>query len=115
MQDQDKIPVFLSYLGFVGLVPPFVAYFLLAQSAYARFHAQQGILLTMVFLMGSIPLGVVRFLWGAQEETLRIIYIVSLGWFLLYILCNLLAAVLGLWGKTWRIPLLHRLVRLAAS
>ncbi len=115
MQDQDKIPVFLSYLGFVGFVPPFAAYFLLAKSPYARFHAQQGILLTLFFLIGSFVLGGVRWLLAFQGASLRTVYLVAFVWFILFILCNLFAAVLGLWGRVWKFPILHRMVRIADS
>ncbi|MCK6511250.1 hypothetical protein L6R29_14915 [Myxococcota bacterium] len=113
MQDQDKIPVFLSYLGFVGFVPPFAAYFLLAKSPHARFHAQQGILMTLCFLVGGLVLGGVRWVLAFQGTSLRMVYLVAFLWFVLFILCNLFAAVLGLWGRTWKFPLLHRMIRIA--
>ncbi|MCB9637642.1 MAG: hypothetical protein H6728_17905 [Myxococcales bacterium] len=113
MQDQDKIPVFLSYLGFVGLVPPFAAYFFLARSPYARFHAQQGILLTLLFLFGGLGIGITRWVMLLNGQPLRLVYLVAFSWFVIYIVCNLIAAVLGLWGRTWKIPFLHRMVRIA--
>jgi hypothetical protein len=30
-------------------------------------------------------------------------------------LCNLFAAVLGLWGRVWKFPVLHRMVCIADS
>lgn len=106
MQDQDRIAVFLSYLGFVGLLPPYFAYFSLAKSEYARFHAQQGVYLTTCFLAGASLLGLLRLLGWRLGWPLRTIYILLGVWFFLYIFLNLLAAIFGLLGRKWRIPLI---------
>lgn len=110
MQDQDRIAVFLSYLGFVGLLPPYFAYFSLARSPYARFHAQQGVYLTTFFLAGSIFFGVLRWLGWRMGWQLKYIYIAFGVWFFLYIFLNLLAAIFGLLGRRWRIPLVGSLI-----
>lgn len=110
MQDQDRPAVFLSYLGFIGLLPPYFAYFSLARSHYARFHAQQGVYLTTFFLVGAIVFGLLRWVGWRMGWPLKYIY-ASLGvWFFLYIFFNLLAAIFGLLGRKWRIPLIGSLV-----
>ena len=105
MLDQDRVSVFLSYLGFVGLFPPYLAYFFFARSPYARFHAQQGIYLTLTFLGSSVVLGLLRILAIYQGWTLKYIYAIYGGLFFIYIILNLLAAVSGLLGRKWMIPL----------
>ncbi len=105
MLDQDRISVFLSYLGFVGLFPPYVAYFFFARSSYARFHAKQGIYLTVTFLALSVIIGVLRVLSVYQGWPLKYIYATYGGLFFVYIILNLLAAISGLLGRKWVIPL----------
>lgn len=106
MQDQDRIPVFMSYLGFVALLPPYVAYFFLTESKYARFHARQGIHLTFVFLVGLVILGIVKYAMMRTGMPIRYVYLSYGLWFFVYIFLNLLAAIFGLLGKAWGIPVL---------
>lgn len=105
MQDQDRISVFLSYLGFVGLLPPYFAYFSLARSPYARFHAQQGMYLTALFLGGTFVLGLMRWVGWYFKWPVKYVYLAFGVWFFFYIFFNLLAAIFGLLGRKWRIPL----------
>ncbi|MBK07836.1 MAG: hypothetical protein CL920_21865 [Deltaproteobacteria bacterium] len=104
MLDQDRISVFLSYLGFVGIVPPYLAYFFFAKSPYARFHAKQGIFLTLTFLASMVLWGLVRLLALTQGWSERIVVAGYGGLFFLYIVLNLLAAIFGLLGRQWAIP-----------
>ena len=105
MRDQDRISVFLSYLGFVGLLPPYIAYFFFAKTSYARFHARQGIYLTLAFLVGAVFLGVIRLLAIWQDWSLQFIYASYGGLFFLYICLNLYAAISGLLGRKSTISL----------
>lgn len=111
MQDQDRIPVFLSYLGFIGLLPPYVAYFFLAQTKYSRFHARQGIGLTFVFLCGTLLFGLGRLALVQAGISAKPILFLYGAWYVLYIVCNVAAAVSGFVGKAWKIPGLGRWTR----
>ncbi len=141
MQDQDRLSVFLSYLGFLILVPPFLAYvflskasnpnvfltlffllltamfgslpflsfFLVARSPYSRFHAQQGVLVTFVFLLGVTFMSAIRWIFLSLQWTTQWLYVVFFLWIFIYIFVNILAATSGFLGKTWKIPLVGRM------
>lgn len=56
MQDQDRLAVFLSYLGFLILVPPFLAYVFIS-----KFNTQN-VFLTLFFLLLTASFGSFPFL-----------------------------------------------------
>lgn len=141
MQDQDRLSVFLSYLGFLILVPPFLAYvflskvnnpnvlltlffllltalfgslpflsyFLVARTPYSRFHAQQGITVTFLFLLGVTIMSAIRWIFLSLQWSTQWLYIVFFLWIFIYIFVNILAATSGFLGKTWKIPVVSRL------
>ncbi len=56
MQDQDRLAVFLSYLGFLILVPPFLAYVFLSKLQ------TQNVFLTLFFLLVTASFGAFPFI-----------------------------------------------------
>lgn len=106
MADKDRISVFFSYLGFVGFFPPYLAYFFFARSSYARFHAKQGIYLTLLFLGLGTLMGLLRLLALRLGWPRQMIYAAGGVLFFIYIVCNLLAAIFGLLGRRWSLPLI---------
>jgi uncharacterized membrane protein len=112
MKNKDRFPVLLSYLGFLGIFPPYLAYFVLAETDYARFHARQGIYLTVFFLAGAVILGIGRFLFlYTQIVSTQVIWLGYMLLFFFYVCLNLLGAIKALNDKLWEIPLVGRLAR----
>jgi FtsH-binding integral membrane protein len=107
MPDRDRLSVFLSYLGFLCLLPPYIAYFFVARSPRANFHAQQGIYLTFCFLVGATILSAIRWFAVQQNWSMQYIYALFGSWVFLYIFLNILAATFGFLGRKWRVPFIQ--------
>ncbi len=81
----NKFIAALSYIGILFLVP----LLLKTDSPFAQFHGKQGLVLAIVFFIGSF------FFW-----------IPVIGWaaFLVVLVVDLIALVRTLQGKAWEIP-----------
>lgn len=92
----NKAMAILSYFGFLVLIPMFAA----KESRFARFHANQGLILFIaevaVNILSSIVTGIIKaVLIGAGLYSLGfIVTIISL----LFTLCNIAIAVLAIMG-----------------
>lgn len=99
-----RTSVFLSHLGFLAGVPPLVAYFLLAKTPLTRFYAARGIFLSVVFLLGVVVLGGLRWLqlWVTLPDNLLVI--LTAVWTTSNLALHVSLLFLTLLGRSWRLP-----------
>ena len=103
--DMNKVMAVLSYLGILVLVPIFGA----KESRFARFHANQGLILCIC----SVVLWIVMSVFSAVILAIswRLSIISSLLWFLVSV-CILVFAVLGIvnaaGGKAKELPIIGK-------
>jgi fumarate reductase subunit D len=86
----NKYIATLSYVGIFFLVP----LLLKRESAFAQFHAKQGLVLALIFFVGSF------FFW---------IPIIGWGAFLVLMVIHAVAFFKTLAGQAWRIPIVQNL------
>ena len=87
----NKYIAALSYFGIFCLVPLLLKH----ESAFAQFHAKQGLVLAIAFAVGSF-----------------VFWIPLIGWaaFLILVITDLLGLVAVLRGRAWRIPVVQDIV-----
>lgn len=90
--EDHKFVAALSYIGILFLVPLLVK----KESPFAQFHAKQGLVLVIIFFVGSF------FFW-----------IPIIGWlaFLFLLIADILALIKTLQGQAWEIPIVTDIVK----
>ena len=90
--EENKYVAALSYIFILFLVP----LFLKRESPFAQFHAKQGLVLTIIFFIGTF-----------------VFWIPIIGWlaFLFLLVVDLMALVKTLHGHAWEIPLIKDVVK----
>jgi uncharacterized membrane protein len=89
---ENKYVAMLSYLGILFLVPLLVK----KESAFAQFHAKQGLVITIAWIVGSFFFWIPLFGWGAM---------------LVLLVVNIMALVKTYAGEAWEIPVVKDAVK----
>lgn len=86
--EENKWITCLSYIGLLFLIP----LLLKRESAFAQFHAKQGLVLTIVYFVGSFIFWIPLIGW-------------ALGFFIFVI--NVVAFFKCIMGEAWRMPFIY--------
>lgn len=97
--DDNKVMAVLSYLGFLAFVPAVVAY----ESDFARFHANQGIVLLICEVIAAI---VSWLLYLIPTVGLALSLVIGLPFFLLTVACMISGIGAAAHGEVRRLPLI---------
>jgi uncharacterized membrane protein len=104
--EANKLMAVLAYLGILVLVPILAA----KESPFARFHANQGLILLIASIGGSIVLSIIGFILPLA------LYLVSSLLYLVYSLAILALAIIGIInavkGEKKELPLIGNLLTL---
>jgi uncharacterized membrane protein len=101
VRDQDKIMLILAYFGIFALIPLLTV----KDSAYVKWHAKQGIVLTGAVVAAEIAFTIVFGIIAAIIHPLAFLIgcfapLISLGFMVVAIYCM----VKAVGGERWRIP-----------
>ena len=103
IRDQDKIMIVLSYLGILSLIPLLTV----KDSNYVKWHAKQGLTLTLAWIVLGIAIGIVSSII-ALIPIVRMVLLVSpciaIALPIGFIAVDIMGIVKGLRGERWRIP-----------
>ena len=103
--EQNKVMGILAYLGWLVLIPLFAA----KKSPFARFHTNQGLVLTIASIAFAVATAIVTGILGALSATLGalvggLLSLASLAFFVLMILGIVNVAS----GKTKELPIIGK-------
>ena len=108
IQDKDRFPVAMAYLGFLCGFPPFLAFFMLAKSDDAKFHAKQGAYLTTVMLGFLVLLQIIALVARLTMPTVTFLVPAIVGLmgllFLAFILACGYCMAKAFRGERWELP-----------
>ena len=99
--EDNKIYSILSYLGFLVLVPIFAA----QDSPFARFHANQGLVLLIAELIAAV---ISTVLWFIPVAGLVLSLVIGLPLYLITVVFMVMGIINAYQGKAKELPLIGR-------
>lgn len=97
VRDQDKIMLILGYLGILALIP----YITVKDSEYVRWHARQGLALSVVYVAWSLASFIIMFIPVVRYLLFVMWPVVMIG----TVVIAIMGIVRALHGRRWAIPL----------
>lgn len=94
----------LSYWGILLIVPLFFK----SDSKYARFHANQGLVLFMAVILFELAAAALRVFMGVSPELTIFIVILLLGFNLFFMVLQILGTVRAIKGEMTPLPIIGR-------